>query len=439
MSYRILVAGAGCGGMSAAAILAKNGFDVTVVEKSSQKELGWDWTDIFERDAFAFADIPFPDSSLCRYDNADSFVGPSMRTYTKIPGEPNDNVIKMERRALASHLVAHCKKCGVKFLFGTDVCGPIMSGSRVVGLRTKKQKTHKDIYSDLVIDSAGINSPVRLNLPEKCGIEGAFGGRDVFYVWRGIFDRADAPAPEYRYTVCCYHMCRPGIDWIITDDDSVDILCGKFSPETQEEIDAALADFREHCPQLGNDLLRGGQFTTIPIRAAIPMLLCDGCAIIGDSAAMTVPMIGSGIANSLRAGKLLADSVMADKDGDFTRESLWSYQYRFFKAIGAPLVRIYMMTKLVTAFTPEEVDFLFENIVDTAILGVGISAQGPLPIADILEKAVKGLPRTPLMVRIASAVLNCGSGEEVAGAIPRLYDEKAIAAWEDSYRQILEA
>ena len=44
---RILVAGAGHGGLAAAALLAKNGFDVTVIERKKREEMGHDWEDRF--------------------------------------------------------------------------------------------------------------------------------------------------------------------------------------------------------------------------------------------------------------------------------------------------------------------------------------------------------------------------------------------------------
>ena len=44
----ILVAGAGHGGLSAAAILAKNGYNVTVLEKSRREDIGHDWHDAMD-------------------------------------------------------------------------------------------------------------------------------------------------------------------------------------------------------------------------------------------------------------------------------------------------------------------------------------------------------------------------------------------------------
>ena len=52
MKKRILVAGGGHGGIGAAYALAKNCYDVTVVEKNSRAAMGYDWTDIFDKKGF---------------------------------------------------------------------------------------------------------------------------------------------------------------------------------------------------------------------------------------------------------------------------------------------------------------------------------------------------------------------------------------------------
>jgi len=44
---KILVAGAGHGGLAAAGLLAKQGAEVTVFERGAEEGLGYDWTDIF--------------------------------------------------------------------------------------------------------------------------------------------------------------------------------------------------------------------------------------------------------------------------------------------------------------------------------------------------------------------------------------------------------
>ena len=57
MGKKIIVAGGGHGGIAAGALLAKNGFDVTVYEKCERKDIGYDWTDIFDKKAYLYYNI----------------------------------------------------------------------------------------------------------------------------------------------------------------------------------------------------------------------------------------------------------------------------------------------------------------------------------------------------------------------------------------------
>ena len=64
MSVKIIVAGAGHGGIAAAAILAQNGYDVTVYERGKEGTLGYDWTDIFAPGALKIAGIGMPPEEM---------------------------------------------------------------------------------------------------------------------------------------------------------------------------------------------------------------------------------------------------------------------------------------------------------------------------------------------------------------------------------------
>ena len=55
---KIVVAGGGHGGIAAASLLARAGYDVTVYEKNAEENMGYDWTDIFAPGALKTAGFP---------------------------------------------------------------------------------------------------------------------------------------------------------------------------------------------------------------------------------------------------------------------------------------------------------------------------------------------------------------------------------------------
>ena len=97
MGKKIIVAGLGHGGIAAAAILARAGFDVTVYEQKKDGTLGYDWTDIFAPDALGIAGIPMPPKDKFEYKEDMTFFGPSMNKGLR-QHVPEDKLeIKMER------------------------------------------------------------------------------------------------------------------------------------------------------------------------------------------------------------------------------------------------------------------------------------------------------------------------------------------------------
>ena len=93
---KIIVAGAGHGGLITAASLAKEGFDVTVIEQKKRKELGYDWTDVFNIECFANAGVPIPDNLNYSLKDNMTFYSSNLSS-SKNPNVPiNKREVKME-------------------------------------------------------------------------------------------------------------------------------------------------------------------------------------------------------------------------------------------------------------------------------------------------------------------------------------------------------
>lgn len=112
MKGKIVVAGMGHGGLAAAAELAAHGYDVTVLEQKSKGTLGYDWTDIFDPEAFAAAGLPMPDQKLYTYKEDMTFVNPSMTVRLRQHVPQDKREIKMERRDLYAHLIRCAEQSG---------------------------------------------------------------------------------------------------------------------------------------------------------------------------------------------------------------------------------------------------------------------------------------------------------------------------------------
>ncbi len=439
MSKNILIAGAGHGGLSAAAILAKNGYSVKVIEKADKNTIGHDWHDAMDIPAFHFADIPVPPEDKFRRGLRMCYYNPKKTVKLNMDGGPGvsqSSCITIDRQYLIRYLIEHCENMGVQFIFNTEILCGITNGSRVVGIKALKDGEEKEFYGDMVIDAAGMNSPVRRNLPEELGIQNEIPEEETFEIYRAYYENTEHYFTDPIYSVYFFNCNKPGIDWVITEDDFVDVLIGKFGKLTDEEIEASLADIRENYPGIGTTPIRGGTTAKIPLSRTLPMLVADSYALVGDSASMTVPLNGSGIDLSLQAGKLLASAVMAAEEGGYKKEELWQYQYRYFTLFGNSLVPISIIRRFFGVITADDIDFFLEKgLLTQKEIGMAGGVSGITP-AYVIKKLTAALPKAALFPDLVGSVKELPLYPVAKAYMPSKWDDKKIASWLKIYKAL---
>ena len=433
---QILVAGAGHGGLVAAIHLAKAGHNVLVVEKGRREGLGHDWHDWLEYSAFDGAGLPRPEDSICHKGVEQGFRNP--KATVMLQHSFNEKAVVMDRKELLGYLLKLAEDAGVALQFETEAVSPLLNRTGVEGLIVRQNGTLQELHCELLIDSAGLYSPVRTKLPASFGVQNIINPRSVFHVWRAYYENTTGERRAVPYIIDFFHNNRPGIDWSITEPGYVDILVGKFSQAgdlTESEVDAALAAYRAELPYLGSTIVRGGSFEDIPISRMLPMIVADGYASIGDCAGMTVPLNGSGIILSMNAGKILADTVNAI-DGLCSRKALWPYEYEYFMRHGKDLVMIDIIKTLFTYVKGADLDYLMEKkILTNELLHVG---SGPVNLTAeyILNLLTAGLPLLKLVPAAAKCFKTLPFISLVCNAIPKDYDEEKVKKWVKRYQAL---
>lgn len=433
---KIIVAGAGHGGLTAAYNLAKNGYDVTVYEKGQREGLGYDWHDSMNYDAFDKSGLERPDRSLIRDSVQSSFENPAASVKLVIPYD--DSGFLMDRKVLLEYLIGSAEKVGVKFEFGCEIKGALLDGMRIAGISYIRDGELHEARADMVIDACGMSSPVRRSLPPCFGIKEKFEAKETFHVYRVYFENLTGELVDPPYLVSLFHKGKPGIDWLLTEKDSADILVGKFGSAgelTAEEIEEAIADYREKYPFIGERIIRGGATGEIPLSKMLPLLVADGYALVGDSAGMTIPLNGSGIVLSMQAGKILADKI-TDCDGEaYSIENLWRYQYEYFQTLGKDLVMIDILKNFFTHCKTKDIDyFLDKKILTEEMLdfgkGINITPQFVLHIIAV------GLPIIGLLPPLVNNLRSIPSIESVAAQMPVEYSKEAVRDWVEKYSRL---
>lgn len=436
MGRKIIVAGGGHGGIATGMLLARNGFDVTVYEKNTRENMGHDWTDIFDKKGFFTIGLDLPDKSLWNLKHDMTFYGPAYETALH-QNTPLDQLeIQMERRDIYNYIIENAEKAGVKFVYDCEITAPILFGNRVVGIRT----SNGDEYADLVIDACGMNSPVRKALPDSMGIQNESIDYEQFYVYRAFWNKTAEVEDIDKFKIIMLPENKLGISWVATEAEYTDVLIGRFMPFDMDEVDRTMENLRKLNPSIGTEIKRGGQFVNIPVRQPLGVMVADGYAAIGDSAFMTVPIIGSGIANSFKAAKILADTIIFDKDMAFSAESLWEYQTEFYKKIGSGLAPLACVKLMLTRLEGHELDYIFKTgILNADDMTIGADSTnlaamlGGMKPADIKIKLTGLINNKVVLKKVIRMGLELAKATVVTAAMPKKYDRKAVLKWVKQY------
>jgi flavin-dependent dehydrogenase len=269
---------------------------------------------------------------------------------------------------------------------------------------------------------------------------------DVVYSYRGYFNRLNGEIPpETDYNIHFSDDGNVGFHWLVTEFDRIDVLVCRFYKPDDAEILATLKALHEENPHMGLDLVYGGTHDIIPVCQPLALLVTDGYAAVGDSAFMTVALKGSGLAYSIKAGKILADTVIADTNCCYNQETLWDYQRRFFKEIGIGAGGIAILKNMlpyITAndinkifamklVTTEELTSLFENKADAVFNAKGISA---------LKSKIRKVSDEPILKTVLGNLAVWLTKYAVLQAsFPNKYDKKDALEWNEKYNKFFES
>ncbi len=417
---KILVAGAGHGGLAAAALLAGAGNSVTVYEKKSRSELGYDW-----EDRFTFSLIEeltgerIPDDSW-RFRGDCAFVSPSYGSSVVIRYSDENRQRIMQRKPLIEMLLSFAQKKGAELIFDSPV-SVICDESGVKGLHTP----HGDVFADLVIDASGVFSLLRSSLPDKFLIEKKPSTGEVFYVQRAYLSKSGEETTDVPFEVYLCHDREPGLSWCCINDDSVDILIGRINPVSREKFESCAGNFRKKHPCIGNEYVTELSQGTIPVRRPLPVMIAPGYAAVGDSAFMTTPMNGMGIDLSLCAGKILAEEIISRNSCN--TGALWNYNVKFIKEYGAPTSRNEGLKNALLKMADSGVDFLFDNgiIQSSDLSGAGADTR----LSTLMGKFIRGMRNPAYFFSLLSGLSSGTALKKALLNIPGEYDLKQIEKW----------
>ena len=430
---KIVFIGAGMASLVASERLARAGFDVSVYEKDSYDNLSYDWHDDVNRDAFDMFNLPLPKEGTYFPKRNWTFVPPAERIEVSLHIPEKELDWSTERRILAQQNGDRAKDV-VDFHFSSPVESLIVEDGKVKGVTVGGEK----VYADLVVDNSGAMSPFRGQLPKAAHVTANPQKNEIFVAYRAFHKKADGVKdPENTNKAYLKHLGEEGISWSIIDPaGTVNVLIGR-AELPKETFDNALSALKRSNPIIGDEIVRGGINCVIPIRYPLTRMVADGYVAIGDAAFMTIPMIGSGIENSMKAACILADTIIENRSVD--KKDLWKYQVRYYRLRGADHVGVDVLKRWLLGAKPSDLDWLFEKgVVDDSNMAAG--ATGRLIVLspkDLVQKVVRGYTRLPLLLRMNSMLMRSKKAAKIAKRIPEEYDENKISKWETKIEKLV--
>lgn len=433
MNGKLIVVGANQGALAFAYMAAKRGFDVTVYEKKRRADVSYVWTDDFSCTAFSDAGLPQPPEKLLKRTRNLCFIAPNKALFPV--GQPEETLdFCVERRPLNAWLEEKAVGAGAKIRYETKVCSALVKDNRVCGVVFENGSEEE---CDLVVDCGGVDSALRASLPPLFGIQAAVKESDCFSVRRTLFDRAkDSPFPKNPKKIYLKHLGEPGISWcVLTQDEKhADVLIGRVGELSSESEKAALSDLKNENPIIGDGFLPGsGGLYKIPVRPALSKIFAPGYVLLGDSACMTIPMIGSGIAAGFKSAKILAETIAFASEDPFSDENLYRFQLRFMKEIGTFHAVIGIVKNVLLKTETEKINKIIDSGIMSAIVLASEGEKGG--VLKAIVSLAKSEPK--IFAGILMLVASCVKTAAVCAAMPKKYGEKSFEKWQAAYEKAI--
>lgn len=402
--------------------------------------VSYDWYDDIRYDIFDAVGIDAPPESIYFQKSDWRFVSPNKQNSFDIPQAKAMEEISVSRRKLIGFLASLALSAGCRIHYGTEVKNLITENSKVVGIVTESGNLH----FDLVIDACGLNSPFRAEIPTEFGIQPKIESSGVMRGYRAFCNRASGSAtPSPAASLYVKHCDSVGISWCnLNQLNEVDVLIGRIGKLDENEKNAALEDL---C--LDNDIFDLGipnseLWVDIGVRCPIAMFVADGYAAVGDSAFMSMPLMGSGIESSMKAGKWLAETLIGNKVTEFSAANLWAYELKFFERLGRDYVFIDVIKRWALKLPSAELNWLFGCGVvtdeDMKLVSTDSDVKVKLGVGAILHKLNLLLSRKGFMPQAVKWLLRAARAKAIAKRIPKKYNLEKIKKWQRQYNLIID-
>lgn len=368
--HEVIVVGAGPGGATTAAALARQGRDVLLIDRSA-----------FPRDKICgdaisvgairiLNDLGMTDKVRAAVQRGEFYSLSGMRLFSpsghmlQAPfqhGEGDEDSYVAPRVYFDATIQQHALECGAGFV-RADVQEPLLEDGRVVGVVARENGHVQAHRAQVVVGADGVTSTIMRHLrPES---------NQHVDLHRAVALRAyveDIELYPHEVEFYLYDEILPGYAWIFpTAERTANVGLGMrldIFRRHKRNLKKMLADFLA-MPTIRRRLGSGSQVRDVAIWqlnfGSQPRLqhVFDGALLVGDAAGFINPLTGGGIHNALISGILAAETIdEALRAGDVTREGLRRYEQRCDEEMWSGMRKSFLYQRILLNY-PNVVDAL---------------------------------------------------------------------------------
>lgn len=402
---KIIILGAGIGGLTIASLLDNKKYKIEVYEKKKNfNELGYFWKDDVNLTHLKSIGFKFTVDSEEEKWNINTNTGEKTSFISD-----KEKIAPIDRKYLSETLFKLANN-NAKINFNSDA-----------EIKDEILKINDKIIEDydLIIDSRGcINSY----------------NKQIFNTKRIIINK---PSKEISRNIFLKPCNINGVAWCNFSENNIDILIGQIGFLEEDTIKKVLK-FIENKMKIECNLNEIDKIIyNIPVRYPSVMLFKDKYVMLGDIANMTIPIIGSGINNTMEASYILAN--LLNKANIIDNNILWEYQYEYFQSKSIASIQIDIFKNWLLSTKESNIDYLFsKGVINSKDLENVMNGNFiDYDIKSLKEKIKKLYKNKSLMIELGFILYKAILAKRIVKKMPKEYNENAINNWKKGLIKIL--
>jgi digeranylgeranylglycerophospholipid reductase len=443
-NFDVIIVGAGSGGCLAAKTIAKAGYEICVVDRKQEQDIGDKVCgDAIGKHHFDNLNLAHPaGEELEQMIEGIKIYSPNMETIVYVKGEGVHGYL-VNRQLFGQRLLKEAKDAGATLLDSTIAADSIIKKRYVTGIVAKDLRSGKnlEISARVVVDASGYSAILRKKLPPHIGIEREVKNEDVVVCYREIREVKEQISDSSFCEIYLNLQRVPGgYYWIFPKSPTkVNVGLGVAMTEGFPNPKNLYRDIVLSMPFFKDSRVLTGGGGHVPTRRPLSTMVGNGVVIVGDAACQVNPIHGGGIGSSMMGGAKAGEVINeALEIGDVSREGMWSYTGKFMEVYGAKQAGLDIFRMLLQRMTNEEMNYGMEHhlITDEDLLKTSIGEDVRLNITEKTRRIFKGIGSLSLLRKLNSTV-------NLMKKIKRLYrnypsSPEGLGEWEEKVNLVVE-